>query len=138
MITAMHKSVALFVFALTLLVMGCSGGEEKASPGTGTAPAGNMNSMKGDDPTKGPIPGAADANFTTVKASLENFCYPCHNAQNKKDDVNIESLDSAEKLKAVVPNLLEVLEGKKMPPPAAAKHPTDEERAAIIAALKSL
>lgn len=131
----MRNFVALFGAALFLVAIGCSGGEETSSTTTGTAPN-NLNSMKTDDPTKGTIPGKAD--FTAVKASLESFCYPCHNAQNKKDDVNIEGLASAEDLKKVSSHIIEVLESKKMPPANAGKQPTDDERSKLVSDLKNL
>lgn len=134
----MRKSLALLGVSLAILAIGCSGGggDEKPAEPTGKVGDGNMNSMKKPDDPNAPIPGKND--FTTIKATLENFCYPCHNAQNKTDDVNIEGLASAEDLKKVSSNIIEVLESKKMPPANAPKHPTDAERAALVESLKSL
>lgn len=135
----MRKSLALFGLSLAVLMIGCSGGEEQPAPSGGTKPGGNMNGMKADDPTKGTIPGSGDAaGFTAVKASLENFCYPCHTSANKKDDVDIESLKTSEELKKVAGLLAEEVEKKKMPPANAPKQPTDEERAALVTALKGM
>lgn len=129
----MRKSLSLLIAGLTLFAIGCSGGEEKAPEASGTSPGGDMNAMKRDDPTA-----PAGGGFATVQASLNNFCLPCHSAENKKDDVDVTALKSAEDVKKVSKNLLEVLESKKMPPANAGKQPTDEERAALVAAIKGL
>lgn len=135
----MRKSLYLLIAGLTLFAYGCSKGEEQATEPSGTMPSGDMNAMKKDDFGADDATKTASAGgFDSVKASFGTFCMPCHSAANKKDDVDLESIKSADDIKAHKDNLIQVVEGKKMPPPNAAKQPTDEERAALVTALKGL
>lgn len=128
----MRKSLSLLIAGLTIFAIGCSGGEEKAPEASGTSPGGDMNAMKRDDPTA-----PAGGGFAAIKTATTTYCMPCHSAASKKDGVDLESPKSGDDIKAHKDNLVEVLEGKKMPP-SDAKQPTDEERAALIAAIKGL
>jgi len=132
----MRKSIALFVFSIALVIAGCSGQEKTEPASRDTAGDGGMSVNRGEDPTKGTVPGGAD--FTTVKASLENFCLPCHNAENKKGGVDVTAIGSADDLKAVASKITGVVESKTMPPANHSKQPTDAERATIVEGLKAL
>lgn len=71
-------------------------------------------------------------------AFLQSYCMPCHNSDKAKGEVNFDSLRSFEDF-AGEPELLEqtiwVLEEMEMPP-AEAKQPPSEDRAALLAALR--
>lgn len=71
-----------------------------------------------------------------VKPTLTNFCGQCHTGAGAKDGVDITVLTATDKDKFA--KLAEEVEARKMPPPKAAKQPTDDERAKLVADLKAL
>jgi uncharacterized membrane protein len=121
-----------FLGALIILAfsIGCSGGETTATGDTGTTPPVNKPA---DDST----PPKAD--FATIKAGIDGFCMPCHDATNKQGGVDMTAFKSeADVNKTVFAKMAEEVEAKKMPPSTAGKQPSDEERSALVTGLKAL
>lgn len=130
--------MALFALSVALVMIGCSGGGDTTeSPDKKTSSAGTMNGSRSEDATEGQQPGGGSS-FATIKASLENFCLPCHSAEKKAGGVDITALASADDVKAVAAKITAQVEGKMMPPANHPKQPSDAERAAMVSAVKGL
>ena len=83
----------------------------------------------------GLLPTLASAN---PREFLQTYCFECHNAEKQKGDRRFDTLafpvaDAAGVFE--VQDIIDQLNLGDMPPKKAKKHPTDDERAAVVAAL---
>jgi len=73
-------------------------------------------------------------------AFTREFCMPCHSTEKQKGDVDLEALSvdwESETTRELLANMLEMLEMGDMPPEKAASHPSAEQRADMVAWLRS-
>lgn len=128
------KWSSLALAALFVVMVGCTTPAENTDSGSKTPEAGTNNPS---NPTEDKGGQMAKVDFEKdVKPNLTNFCGQCHTGASAKDGVDITVLTAADKDKFA--KLAEEVEAGKMPPPKAAKQPTTEERAKLVADLKAL
>jgi uncharacterized membrane protein len=122
------------LFSLTLLVaaVGCSGGKDDTA---------GSNSAGHDAATsETTTANSASTNWAAAGASFTKYCAACHSGAEGKGGLDVTKLVTAADAKAagaLADKIVNAIESKGMPPEKAPMQPTDEERAAMVAAVKS-
>ena len=85
---------------------------------------------------------AVEASFTKdVRPLLETYCFTCHNSEKKKADLDLTIYKddaAASRATKLWRGVIEQVGDHLMPPDTAKKHPSMEEREALVKALKNL